>query len=61
VVKSGYSEAAMKLETIMVFGVTNGGPSKVTVNGQQAVFDFNADTKVFLSHAHTQLSGMLFQ
>jgi len=51
----------MKLETIMVFGVTNGGPSKVTVNGQQAVFDFNADTKVFLSHAHTQLSGMLFQ
>ena len=43
--KSGY-KTGMMLNTIRVSGVLN-GPSQVTVNGQTAAFQYDADGKVF--------------
>ena len=53
--KSGYS-TEMKLDNIEVFGVT-AGPSSVTVNGQTASFQYNADTKVFLPYLRRLFSA----
>jgi len=58
VVKSGY-QTDMKLENIVVFGVKNGGPGEVTVNGQKAVFQYNSDTEVFHSLADQRVFTVL--
>jgi len=47
VVNSGY-ETEMKLENIWVWGVTT-GPSHVTVNGNTAKFQYQANNKVVSS------------